>query len=103
MNVKYAGEGKKCTASHSGRPWPSDQALRLVKRNVEDNPRYKASDKAKTVDVNPQTAVGYLHQLGYYGSRDAGRGPLLCPTNATQRKDWAHEMIERLLALVGRL
>ena len=35
----------------------SDRTLRLVKRNVEDNPRCKASDIAKQAGVSPRTAV----------------------------------------------
>ena len=39
VTVKFNRECKKCTTSHAGHPGPSDRALRLVKRNVRNNPR----------------------------------------------------------------
>ena len=72
--------------------------MHLGKRNYEDNPRCKASDIAKTVDVSPRTAVGHPHKLGHYGSRSARRKPILCPINIKWMKGWGHEMVERSLA-----
>ena len=43
--VKFDRENKECTTSRSARPDPSDRTLRLDKRNVENNPRFKAFDK----------------------------------------------------------
>ena len=94
--VQFANEGKECTKHHPGRPGPSERTLRLVKRNVEENPRCKASDIATQADVSPRTAVRYLHKLGYYG-RAARKKPLLRPANIKRRKDWAHEMVKRPL------
>ena len=55
--VRCTREGKKCTASRSGRPVPLDQTLHFVKINFFDNPCCKASVMAWTVDVSPITAV----------------------------------------------
>ena len=63
--VQFANEGKECAKHHSGRPGPSERTLRLVKRNVEENPRCKASDIATQADVSPRTAVRYHHKPGY--------------------------------------
>ena len=76
--VQFAREGKECTKHHPGCPEPSERTLRLVKRNVEENPCCKASDIATQADVNPRIAIRYLHKLGYYG-RAARRKPLLRP------------------------
>ena len=71
--MKCTGEGNKCTASHSGRPGPSDQTLRLVRRKVEDNPCYNASDIAIAVDISLRTAVSsYRHNLVAMAELQAG-------------------------------
>lgn len=92
--VQFKTEGKECTKPRPGRPKPSERTLRLVKRNVEQDPRSKASDIAIQADVSPRTAVRYLHQLGYYG-RAARRKPLLRPANIKRRNDWARDMMAR--------
>ena len=58
--VKSTREDKKCTASLSRHPGPSDLALRHW-RNCEVYHRCKASDTERTVDVCLRTAVCYLH------------------------------------------
>lgn len=72
--VQFTIEGKESTTSCSGHPRPSGRTLHFVKSNVEDNTHCKASDIAKYVDVNPRTAVKYLHKLSYNG-RAARRKP----------------------------
>ena len=78
--VQFTREGKECTSTHLGCPGPSDRILRLVKKNVEDDPHCKASDIATQAGVSLRTAVRYLHKLSYYG-RAARKKPPLCPAN----------------------
>lgn len=84
--VQFTREGKKCTKPHPGLPGPYERTMRLVERNVEQDPRCKTFDIATQVDVSPGTAVRYLQKLGYYG-RAERRKPLLRPTNIKRKKD----------------
>ena len=68
MIEQFAREGKKCPKPRPDRPKPSERTLRLVKRNVEQDPDCNASDIAIRADVSPKTAARHLHHLGYYGS-----------------------------------
>ena len=67
MIEKCSKEDKKCAASRSGLSVPSNRTQHIVKRNIDGDPRSKASDISKTVDVSPRTAVSYSHKLGYCG------------------------------------
>ena len=66
----------------------------LLKRNIEHDPRCKASDIAIQADVTPKAANRYLHQLGYCGET-VRRKPLLRPTNIKGRNDRALDMMVR--------
>ena len=55
--IQFANEGKNCTKHHPGCHGPSERTLRLVKINVEENPRCKASDIATQTDTSPRTSV----------------------------------------------
>ena len=92
--VQFKSQGKESTDPRPGRPGPSERKLRCLKRIVENEPRSKASDIAKQLEVSPRTCVTYLHKLGYYG-RAARRKPLLQPINIMKRKKWAKEMSEK--------
>ena len=66
VNVKFNSEGTECAAFRLGYPEPSVRNLR-IKRNLENNPRCKATDIAKNVYVSPRAAAKYLHKQGNNG------------------------------------
>ena len=89
--VQFTREGKKDLIQVV--PGPQ----KAVKRNVEEDPRCKASDITIQSDVSPKTAVRYLHKLGYYG-RSARRKPFLRQANIKRRKDLPVEKVEKPVA-----
>ena len=83
--VQFTREDKECIKPHSGRPRPSERTLPLMKGNVEEDPRCKASDIATQAGVSASTAVRYLHKLATMVELREGHLFFVLPISSAER------------------